>query len=92
MKQLITYCSENVQQVYQSRGPFKYKKHEMMDTRSEKDLKLENLKEVEPNTYYLGQTNSIGQKEGRGVLIKEGSIYEGFWKNGVENGVGRFIN
>ncbi len=92
MNKLIHYCSDNVKDVYRERGPFMYKKHEMLDRRSEKSLQSKGIKEVEPRTYYLGQWNTRGKKEGRGVLIKDGSIYEGFWKDNLENGVGRFIN
>lgn len=52
-----------------------------------------NITQIGDKTYYIGQWRT-GQdvKEGRGVLVKDGSIYEGFWKNDTENGVGRFIN
>lgn len=64
----------------------------MLDRRTEKELTFKGLVETEPRTYYLGQWNRSNKREGRGVLIKDGSIYEGFWKNNLENGVGRFIN
>ena len=43
--------------------------------------------------YYLGQWKK-GQatREGSGVMVKDGSLYEGFWKDNKEHGLGRFIN
>lgn len=57
------------------------------------NLETRPLEVVGDNEFYIGQADkSTGLKEGRGVLIKEGSLYEGFWKRGQESGVGRFIN
>lgn len=58
-----------------------------------KKLDKRNITQIGDKTYYLGQWRKSGDlKEGRGILVKDGSIYEGFWKNDMENGVGRFIN
>lgn len=87
---LTKYCSDNVIDIYNSKGPFEVKKYEIKETAN---LESRPFEKIGDNEYYLGQVDkNTGFKEGRGVLIKEGSLYEGFWKRGKEMGVGRFIN
>ena len=41
---------------------------------------------------YKGEWNHDGKKDGRGVQVwPDGSIYEGYWKNGMMQGRGRLI-
>jgi len=50
------------------------------------------IKFTEEGTIYKGNWNYQGKKHGYGILItKEGSKYEGFWKNDQLEGIGRFI-
>jgi len=90
MKQIVKYCSESVKEIFQERGPFKFKKSEL--PKNSKSLEKRTITQIDDKTYYLGEWNKNDSREGRGVLVKDGSIYEGFWKNDNENGVGRFIN
>lgn len=50
------------------------------------------IKFNEEGTIYKGDWNMQGKKHGYGILVtKEGSKYEGFWKNDQLEGLGRFI-
>jgi hypothetical protein len=92
MNKIVCYCSESVREIYSQRGPFTFKKHEDSSIPSQK-LEKRNIVQIADKTYYLGQWRRGTEiKEGRGILVKDGSIYEGYWKNDMENGVGRFIN
>lgn len=50
------------------------------------------IKFKEEGTIYKGDWNIQGKKHGHGILVtREGSKYEGFWKNDQLEGLGRFI-
>lgn len=50
------------------------------------------IKFHEEGTIYKGDWNLQGKKHGYGILVtREGSKYEGFWKNDQLEGLGRFI-
>jgi hypothetical protein len=50
------------------------------------------IKFNEEGTIYKENWNMQGKKHGYGILVtKEGSKYEGFWKNDQLEGLGRFI-
>ena len=44
-----------------------------------------------PKDGYVGQYNLKGQHNGRGIMLKTRSLYEGFFKNGQKFGPGREI-
>lgn len=47
---------------------------------------------LESGAAYFGQVNKDNLPEGRGIAVmKDGSLYEGFWLNGKQNGAGRYI-
>ena len=42
---------------------------------------------------YEGERDELCRKDGKGTQIyKDGSLYEGYWKDGKRNGKGRLIN
>lgn len=82
MDKIITYCSDSVKEIYKERGPFAFKKHELTHEVIESRAEKRNITQIADRTYYLGQWRvGTDHKEGRGVLVKDGSIYEGWWKN-----------
>ena len=49
--------------------------------------------ELDNGCFYMGEWNVDCQREGRGVQIwRDGSKYEGHWKNDQVNGYGRLIH
>ena len=69
--------------------PFKYESYTPPATKrtTKPKQKLENGIE------YEGEWDDAGKKDGRGVQVwADGSIYEGYWRNGMANGKGRLIH
>ena len=49
--------------------------------------------ELDNGSIYHGQWTKEGLREGKGIQIwKDGSKYEGYWKNDQANGLGRLIH
>lgn len=56
------------------------------------NLEKRALQVIARGEYYLGQWKTgTNTREGRGVMVKEGTLYEGFWRDNKEHGVGRYI-
>ena len=70
-------------------APFVYDK---IDT-DRKDLVNRGPYELDNKAVYHGEWTREGLREGKGVQIwKDGSKYEGYWKDDQANGVGRLIH
>lgn len=72
-------------------GPFKYRKAE--EPKPKTQLEVRPVTKCEDESHYLGQWNPDNNtREGRGIAVtKDGSIYEGFWRDDKYNGAGRLI-
>ena len=81
----------NVKEVERNLGPLKYDKNEYQK-KYKNVFKKPPIKFFDEGSIYKGEWNIQGKKHGYGILItKEGSKYEGFWKNDHLDGIGRFI-
>ena len=80
----------NVKEVERILGPLIYNKNEYNIYKNV--FKKPPIKFFDEESIYKGEWNIQGKKHGYGILItKEGSKYEGFWKNDHLDGIGRFI-
>ena len=81
----------NVKEIEKILGPLKYNEKEYKD-KYKNVFKKPPIKFQDEGSIYKGEWNIQGKKHGYGILItKEGSKYEGFWKNDQLDGIGRFI-
>lgn len=68
-------------------APFDYGDGKTLDKKTVKVF----IQEDDQATY-KGQTNSRGEKEGKGEMTwMDGNFYEGFWKNNKADGKGRLV-
>ena len=73
-------------------GPVVYDS-EVSDMNQNHNLILKGPHELDNGAIYLGYWTQYGQREGKGTQIwKDGSKYEGYWKNDQANGYGRLIH
>ena len=72
-------------------GPFDFEKDPPSDY-NEGDLYYRKWPEVVGDGVYLGQWNREGKCHGRGVHVSHQSVYEGYFKDGKNNGRGRLLN
>ena len=82
---------KNVKEIEKILGPLRYKEEEYKN-KYKNVFKKPPIKFQDEGSIYKGEWNIEGKKHGYGILItKEGSKYEGFWKNDHLDGKGRFI-
>lgn len=82
---------KNVKEIEKILGPVKFNNQEYKQ-KYKNVFKKPPIKFQDEGSIYKGDWNIQGKKHGYGILItKEGSKYEGFWKNDQLDGVGRFI-
>ena len=71
-------------------GPFRFDK---VETPRRSDLITRGPYELDNEAVYAGQWTPDGLREGKGVQCwKDGSKYEGYWKNDQAHGFGRLIH
>jgi|JI9StandDraft_2_1071091.scaffolds.fasta_scaffold253745_3 hypothetical protein len=88
MSQIVTKCHPRVKEIYDLRGPFRYKKFEQPHY-TLAQLEKRPIQMITTGEYYMGQWKSgTNTREGRGVMVKDGSLYEGFWRDNKEHGIG----
>jgi hypothetical protein len=82
---------KNVKDVEKILGPLNYNENEYKK-KYKNVFKKPPIKFFDEGSIYKGEWNIQGKKHGYGILVmKDGSKYEGFWKNDQLDGVGRFI-
>jgi len=82
---------QNVKDVEKILGTLNYDLNEYKN-KYKSVFKKPPIKFFDEGSIYKGEWNIKGKKHGYGTLItKEGSKYEGFWKNDHLDGIGRFI-
>jgi hypothetical protein len=83
--------NSSVKEIDQMLGPLKFKEEEYR-SKFKNIFKKPPIKFHDEGSIYKGDWNIQGKKHGYGVLVtKEGSKFEGFWKNDQLDGIGRFI-
>ena len=82
---------KNVKEIEKILGSLSFKGEEY-ESKYKNVFKKPPIKFQDEGSIYKGEWNVQGKKHGYGILItKEGSKYEGFWKNDQLDGIGRFI-
>lgn len=82
---------KNVKEIEKILGPLSFKEEDYKQ-KYKTVFKKPPIKFQDEGSIYKGEWNIQGKKHGYGILVtKEGSKYEGFWKNDQLDGVGRFI-
>lgn len=82
---------QNVKDVEKVLGSLNYNQNEYKN-KYRNVFKKPPIKFFDEGSIYHGEWNVQGKKHGYGILVtKEGSKYEGFWKNDFLDGIGRFI-
>ena len=93
MNLAIKKLGKDVEAIYKEAGPFKLKTNDMLKLEiDESNIENRDLTQTD-SCFYLGQWNkTTNLKEGKGVAIfKDGSLYEGLWKEGERSWIGRMI-
>ncbi|CDW82395.1 UNKNOWN [Stylonychia lemnae] len=80
-----------LREIDQKVGPFKFKK-EFEERESFRSVTTLKPVEVDENAVYVGEWSKDGLRQGKGLQIwKDGSRYEGYWKNDMAQYHGRMI-
>lgn len=84
------YSNAATKETEERLGPFVFDKPE---SPRQKDVVTRGPYELDNGAIYHGQWTKEGLREGKGIqLWKDGSKYEGYWKNDQANGYGRLIH
>lgn len=90
MVQAKDYSNEATRQTERKAGPFKFENDEDFAT---EDLITRGPYELDNGSIYQGQWSKEGLRQGKGIQMwKDGSKYEGYWREDMANGRGRLIH
>ena len=84
------YSNKTVSEVEVKLGLFDYSKYHFIQ---DGPIIKKPCMKSEYEVIYKGEWNLLNKREGKGIQIwKDGSKYEGYWKNDMANGYGRMIH
>lgn len=90
LNEMPDYSNQATKETEKNLGQFVY---DSPETPSGKGLIQRGPYELDNGAIYVGEWTKEGLRHGKGLQIwKDGSKYEGYWKNDMANGKGRLIH